>query len=415
MKVLFVDHAYHNSTKSSFFMVELLSKHFDIDVLLINPHEENLDRKINNLKLIQYDFIILWQIDWLATYFLHLGFKVVVIPMFDGSSTLDSIHWRVARDALFINFSLSLHNIITDAGCESIYVRYFPQKTHKNTRTAKRSLKKKPTAFFWERRPDTMLNTGEICRLLGSSISHLHVHQAPDPGLSPSGVPENLPFTVSTSTWFACGEQYLDCVCEHDIYVAPRYSEGIGMGFLEAMSLGRVVLAHDAPTHNEYIKNNHNGIIFNAFRKDILEKTPQEIIEIGKNAASDSDELFRSWDCFYKNIIAKKIISYLNQKSDKKNIIKKSKFSPQLILKNVSSAHLNLKLYYRFLKDIEESLLLDCGAESIMPEISNLELCGNYVIAKELLIEKINSYGGDSIYGLFLEAIESRWALKKHN
>ena len=38
--------------------------------------------------------------------------------------------------------------------------------------------------------------------------------------------------------------------------------EGIGLGYLEAMALGKVVVAYDLATHNEYIRDGVNGHLF---------------------------------------------------------------------------------------------------------------------------------------------------------
>jgi len=413
MKLLFIDHIYHKSTKSSLFMIDLLKKHFDIDIIFIDPHEKYIEKKINQSGIAKYDLILLWQIDWLAPYFLRLGFKTIVIPMFDGSSKLDSLHWRVARDALFINFSLHLHNIITEAGCNSIYVRYFPPINDVIFPSiSNKTSPIKPTAFFWERRPDTILNTSEVCRLLDKSISHLHIHQAPDPEFSPSQIPENLPFTVSTSNWFSCSEQYLECVCSHDIYIAPRYTEGIGMGFLEAMSLGRVVIAHDAPTHNEYIRSNYNGILFNAFRRDVIRESPEKIREIRKKATADSIEMRRSWNFYYKNIIIKRIISYVNEFSNNKLASRNTGYSAQSILKGLVHAHSDWNAYWNFLKKLEEESALATHNNGLMAEVGRLERCGHYGLAKTLLTQKIRSIEQNSPYDLFYQMLSSRISLK---
>ena len=65
------------------------------------------------------------------------------------------------------------------------------------------------------------------------------------------------------STWFADPSGYDALVERSNVYLAPRLSEGIGMGFLEAMANGMLVLAADAPTHDETISNWISGILFN--------------------------------------------------------------------------------------------------------------------------------------------------------
>ncbi len=42
-------------------------------------------------------------------------------------------------------------------------------------------------------------------------------------------------------------------------HIAPKQEEGIGMTFLEAMTIGKIVIAKKAPTMNEYIIHGCNG------------------------------------------------------------------------------------------------------------------------------------------------------------
>ncbi|MGI6494766.1 MAG: glycosyltransferase [Kiritimatiellia bacterium] len=44
--------------------------------------------------------------------------------------------------------------------------------------------------------------------------------------------------------------------------VAPRLKEGIGMAFLEAMAMGKIVVANDDATMNETIRDGENGFLF---------------------------------------------------------------------------------------------------------------------------------------------------------
>lgn len=403
MKALFVDHAYHNSTKSSGFMLDLLKEYFDVDVIFVEPGSRDLNKTIK-FRDVKYDFVVLWQVDWFATYFLRLGIKTIIIPMFDGSSNLDPIHWRVAKDAFFINFSLKLHNIITTNNGNSIYVKYFPDTNRlKKLSVREKNSGDKPTAFFWERRPDTLINSNEVCRMLSKTISHLHIHQAPDPGLVSSKVPENLPFTVSISTWFKHPEEYLKCVSDHDIYVAPRYSEGIGMGFLEAMALGKVVVAHDESTHNEYILNNKNGILFNAFRGDVIKKRPEEIFSMGRNAKDSAELMLGAWNFFYKEMIVNRIRSYVLEKGGG---VKFKNFNPEGILNAVSNAHVNWKDYYNFLSQLEHSEVMELNC--VMDSVCNFEVSGYFDESEKILLKKAKEFGHNSPYGMFLGMLMDR-------
>jgi glycosyltransferase involved in cell wall biosynthesis len=74
----------------------------------------------------------------------------------------------------------------------------------------------------------------------------------------------------------------LDLIKEKGIYIAPRELEGIGMSFLEAMAIGKAVIAVNNPTMNEYIEHGKNGYLFDL--KNPKEIDLSNIEQIQKNA-----------------------------------------------------------------------------------------------------------------------------------
>ena len=56
-------------------------------------------------------------------------------------------------------------------------------------------------------------------------------------------------------------EEYMRKLASCGIVVAPRRKEGIGMAFLEAMAMGKCVVAHNDATMNEYIVDGESGIL----------------------------------------------------------------------------------------------------------------------------------------------------------
>jgi hypothetical protein len=60
---------------------------------------------------------------------------------------------------------------------------------------------------------------------------------------------------------FLSSREYLDLLSRSQVFLAPRKMEGIGMIFLEAMASGSAVIASDAPTMNEYIRQGENGFL----------------------------------------------------------------------------------------------------------------------------------------------------------
>jgi glycosyltransferase involved in cell wall biosynthesis len=105
-----------------------------------------------------------------------------------------------------------------------------------------------------------------IAALCGNFVfDNFTLHWCPDPTpRAPSAMvtcPIRTRQLVRTS-WFSSKSEYLEVLRQHNLFFAPRYFEGVGMAFLEAMSLGLCVVAPDTPTHNEYITNGINGILY---------------------------------------------------------------------------------------------------------------------------------------------------------
>ncbi len=96
------------------------------------------------------------------------------------------------------------------------------------------------------------------------------MHVASDPGggwIKPSK-DEEKKYSISYSQWLGSKEAYLREVAECEFYLSPRVKEGIGFSFLEAMAMGKIVIANNAPTMNEYIVDGVNGCLFDYRRPE---------------------------------------------------------------------------------------------------------------------------------------------------
>jgi glycosyltransferase involved in cell wall biosynthesis len=74
-------------------------------------------------------------------------------------------------------------------------------------------------------------------------------------------LPARLGATKVTTIAAESRDEYLLATSAANVFLAPRAAEGIGLTFLEAMARGGAVIAYDAPTMNEYIRNGDNGIL----------------------------------------------------------------------------------------------------------------------------------------------------------
>lgn len=263
MKIAFIDHIDHITTSSSAFFQEILASHFDLDTHHVDPDSP---RTFYDCKLDpRTDLVVLWQVDFLAPVFLAQGIKTVVIPMYDGSAGAPDLHWIWARHARFINFSRNMHYRLGRLGHTSLLLKYFKPAV-RETECATFEDDRDFRVFFWQRRPDEGINLALVERLLGKQLRSLHIHDAPDnPNLDTAPFFRRAlkSYNFSTSKWDVNGSAYAANMQRCNVFVAPRKAEGIGMAMLEAMSRGMLVLASEYPSHNEYIANWVNGILFN--------------------------------------------------------------------------------------------------------------------------------------------------------
>lgn len=266
-KILYIGHSYHLQTASTRFLIEILQKEFIIEELSIDPGGK-LPEKAFSINASDYFAVVLLQVDYLSPIFIAQGMRTIVIPMFDGSEHMPAEHWRISGRALYLSFSRHLHAKINRAGCQSNLLKYFPEPVSEDELPDFNNLR----GFVWVRRPVDGMNLDTVSKLVGDQLHSLHIHDAPDD--KNLNIYQRVPnfgnASLTRSTWFAKKSEYHDVVKRCNLYFAPRMSEGIGMGFLEAMARGAVVFANNASTHNEYISNWVNGIIFD----NTLSSTP---------------------------------------------------------------------------------------------------------------------------------------------
>ena len=159
--------------------------------------------------------------------------------------------------------------------------------------------------FFWQRRQELQWET--LRSLVGDSrLSWINLHQAPDLHSSPvTAIPKSdqESYRLRFSAWSEDRSTYDEALRQAGIYFAPRLYEGIGMSFLEAMAMGKAIVAPDNPTMNEYLTHNVNGYLFNPedprpvaltrFRE--MGKMARETIERGRPRWLRSREELGHW------------------------------------------------------------------------------------------------------------------------
>ena len=309
LSLLFITHNFHRKTRSNLFFVEILKEKFDVTELYLGPDRYSLDTSLFDVKP---DYVVLWQLDYLAPIFLNKGIRTLVVPMYDGSANLGHRHWQLSSGAYFLSFSYHIHHKITQAGCRSLLVKYFPESEPTFVQDYS-ELK----AFWWMRQVDGVVSLDRILGQWGDSLSALHIHLVPDnSNTNVEQLKESLMqefskwkaskgrenFHLTLSSWFEYEEDMLAVLNRSNVYIAPRASEGIGMGFLKAMSKGMIVLAHDSPTHNEYIAHGVNGFLFKENERNKTSLLERRQV-IGKLARKTSEEGYKKWSSLIPSIL----------------------------------------------------------------------------------------------------------------
>ncbi|MBQ3344514.1 MAG: glycosyltransferase [Kiritimatiellae bacterium] len=232
MKLLFIDHECHKKTRSAEFFLAVVRKVFDVVEHYYSHYYRTGAQKAGK----DCDIAVIWEFPISRWRFLLPGKRNVFVPMYDNEW---ASYWQWKRIAWSGMGVVSFCDKVTEharrCGVANILnVRYFPDPASlpKTGGDPKR-------VFLWER--------GEIDRRTAEIL------------FPPS---EGYVFDIKRRDEFLEREDYLRRIARCEIMIAPRRKEGIGMVFLEAMAMGKCVVANDDATMNEYIKDGENGILF---------------------------------------------------------------------------------------------------------------------------------------------------------
>lgn len=284
-KIVYIGHSFHFRTKSDEFLIKYLQEKFEVRIV---SDESWLGKTYPDLSFVGKEYLgvlffqslpppaIINKID---------NQNKIFIPMYDGVEHSNEF-WSSISDFKIINFSSSLHRITSRSGLRSIYIKYFPEPK-------KFELGNKNEVFFWQRL--TKLNIQTIFRLLDDQQFKLHLHNAIDPNhrfTVPTKEDEEK-YQISYSTWFDSKENLWNVMAGKSVYVAPREMEGIGMSFLEAMAMGKAVIAVNKPTMNEYIMDRKTGYLFDLAKPSRIDLGNVRDVQV--NAYEYIQEGFEEW------------------------------------------------------------------------------------------------------------------------
>ena len=261
MQIKFISHSFHQQTKSTSFFIEFLQAFGTVSL----SWDESWKPGGASADLSDaggYDLVVVFQMEHTAIQAAMLGLRnLVFIPMYDSAKYLNSDQWKTLRSAKVLCFSSYLHEHIQRLGHRySSYFQYYlnPQLLPEITDYSSRR------GFLWQRRKEP--SWYEIAKLLGTcQLDSFTLHCVLDPGEGDAVLPspeEQKFHNIHISTWFERQNDLYDLLAQSNLYFAPRLDEGIGMSFIEALSMGMPVVANDAPTMNEYIVDGVNGFLY---------------------------------------------------------------------------------------------------------------------------------------------------------
>lgn len=123
----------------------------------------------------------------------------------------------------------------------------------------------------------------------------IHIHFALDKLQIPiiANSDDEKKYNVTYSSWFESYSEMENIMDTCGIYIAPRTSEGIGLSFLHALALGKVIIAHNEPTMSEYITHNVNGYLIDFENPKPLDF--KNILEVRKNARTHAKIGYEKW------------------------------------------------------------------------------------------------------------------------
>ena len=287
MRVVFLANSFHlKKTKSADFFIELLCQ--DFGEVAIVPHKDAW-AELPGKKL---DLLVVWQKSYPPEELEAFGAeRVVLVPMYDDTP-LEEAFWKRYRNFKVFCFSSTLEHLLSSYGLCVWGVRYFPEiPSRKVSFSQSAGLR----GFFWPRVPS--IDWSCIRRLIGrTDFVRMHLHLTPDLGGSlPALIDEDEHFRgkMSTTSWMGERGQYLDRLSDSNVFFASRTAEGIGMSFLEAMSLGLCVVAPNAPTMNEYLQDGVNGLLYDPEFPVALDFSRAK--ELGVAARSSSEVGRQNW------------------------------------------------------------------------------------------------------------------------
>ena len=251
MRILLVDHACHKTTKSFDFFAALLRRRFEVETFY---YDQAYHVRIPADKVAWADAIV--YLEFLPSRFriAEPGKRCVFVPMYDNEWGSRWQWKRIADSGMaVVSFCGRVTEHARKCGVKNLLdVRYAlpPSPAPGDPRVA----------VLWER---GQIGIDQIRKLFApGDLDKLVLVRRPAPGKVFPPVPEDFRKDYHVELHeggYLPDEEYRALLSEPGIYIAPRFKEGIGMSFLEALAAGKFVVAHKDATMDEAVEDGVNG------------------------------------------------------------------------------------------------------------------------------------------------------------
>ena len=181
--------------------------------------------------------------------------------------------WKFWKKIKYVNikllcFSKKVKLHADKLGCQNIKLKYFIRPKEMEFNTPQKTL----NIFFWYRNDLKLNDWIDLFNL--NMINKIIYFDCPDPGRKSEEFDKitldkyKIEFVKKS---FLPHTQYIEYVKNCDVFISPRKQEGIGMGFLEAISLGKYIVSNDDSTMNEYITDRKIGFLINKKKENSID------------------------------------------------------------------------------------------------------------------------------------------------
>lgn len=250
-RILLVDHECHRTTKSFDFLAALLRRAFEVEVFYYGKHYRV---RIPKEKLAWANIIV--YLEFLPSRFriAEPGKRCVFVPMYDNEWGSRWQWRRIAESGMaVVSFCGRITEHARKCGVKNLLdVRFAlpPSPAPGNPRVA----------VLWDR---GQVGIDQVRRLFSpGDLDKLIVVRRPGGGKAPEPIPSEVREAYHIELHegdYLPDSEYRALLSEPGVYVAPRFTEGIGMSFLEALAAGKIVVAHRDATMDEAIEDGVNG------------------------------------------------------------------------------------------------------------------------------------------------------------